>query len=360
VRRERYRRARRPRAADADRLSSCSLGRRRSRSRRQSLILLVAGLLAAVLLAPGARAGRPAHISQAAPAVRGTVFADANANGARDPGEAGLPGWTVFVDLHGTGQPTPDDPSAATAADGSYSIAAVPAGTFLVRVVPRAGFSCTQLSGCLVMQAFPVAQTLVADFGEHDFRPPPPVLGRTFTSGVVSGQVFVRLPGSTRAAGKGSGFVALTQPRSLPVGTVLDTRTGTVAVTTALSNGGTQSGDFGAGVFKVLQDRRQRGLTQLNLMLSRSARLCPATGKVRTAAARLLPKSVLALLRANVQGKFRSRGRYSSGTVRGTSWDTVERCDGTLTSVHRGVVAVLDLRRRRTVLLSAGGSYLAR
>ena len=37
-----------------------------------------------------------------------------------------------------------------------------------------------------------------------------------------------------------------------------------------------------------------------------------------------------------------------------------DRCDGTLTTVKRGKVAVRDLRRKRTILVRAGKSYLAR
>jgi len=39
---------------------------------------------------------------------------------------------------------------------------------------------------------------------------------------------------------------------------------------------------------------------------------------------------------------------------------TEERCDGTLTRVTRGVVSVRDERARRTVIVRAGSSYLAR
>jgi hypothetical protein len=353
---------------------------------RKTLILLLlaaAFAAAAAVLAPGAQAGSAsapaAHASQAAPEVSGTVFADDNTNGARDAGEPGLPGWTVFVDLHGTGVLAADDPQAVTASDGSYAITGVPAGTYLVRLVQQSGVSCTQLSGCLVMATFPASQTVVADFGETRQASPslpptgsplppgsppgPPVFGKTFTSGVVSGIVLVKLPAGTKAAAvKGTGFVRLTEPRSLPVGTILDTTAGTARITTAVNTAGqTQSGDFGAGVFKVLQDRRQKGLTQLNLMLAaKAASACPRLGKARTAAKKLLPGSVIALLHANVKGRFRTRGRYSSGTVRGTMWDTVERCDGTLTRVSRGAVSVQDLRHRRTVLVRAGRSYLAR
>ena len=47
-------------------------------------------------------------------------------------------------------------------------------------------------------------------------------------------------------------------------------------------------------------------------------------------------------------------------TVRGTRWLTLDRCDGTLTRVTEGAVAVRDRRRGRTVLVEAGRSYLAR
>jgi ferric-dicitrate binding protein FerR (iron transport regulator) len=68
---------------------------------------------------------------------------------------------------------------------------------------------------------------------------------------------------------------------------------------------------------------------------------------------------VLNLLRADAKGRFRTRGRYSSATVRGTGWDTSDRCDGTLTSVRRGSVTVQDLRRAKTVIVRSGQRYLA-
>ena len=65
-------------------------------------------------------------------------------------------------------------------------------------------------------------------------------------------------------------------------------------------------------------------------------------------------------LRANAKGRFSTRGRYSSATVRGTSWTTTDRCDGTLTKVTRGTVTVRDLKRRKNITLRQGKSYLAR
>jgi hypothetical protein len=59
-------------------------------------------------------------------------------------------------------------------------------------------------------------------------------------------------------------------------------------------------------------------------------------------------------------GSFRTHGRHSHATVRGTRWLTEDRCDGTLTRVTEGSVVVRDLARRRRVVVRAGHSYLAR
>ena len=47
--------------------------------------------------------------------------------------------------------------------------------------------------------------------------------------------------------------------------------------------------------------------------------------------------------------RFRTHGRDSVATVRGTRWVTTDRCDGTLTKVSEGKVLVRDLRRSRSV-----------
>ena len=70
-------------------------------------------------------------------------------------------------------------------------------------------------------------------------------------------------------------------------------------------------------------------------------------------------KPVVRRLFGNGKGRFRTRGRYSAGTVRGTYWATVDRCDGTLTYVFRGVVSVHDFVLDKDVNVRAGHGYLA-
>jgi LCCL domain len=59
-------------------------------------------------------------------------------------------------------------------------------------------------------------------------------------------------------------------------------------------------------------------------------------------------------------GRFKTKGKYASATIRGTKWETVDQCDGTLTTVAEGAVSVRDIRLKKNVVVKAGGSYLAK
>jgi hypothetical protein len=202
---------------------------------------------------------------------------------------------------------------------------------------------------------------------------PPPVLGKTVNVNVVSGKVFVAVastanaslasnPGdATESLSKGLKFVPLQEARQIPVGSILNTSAGVARVTTATaSKGKLQFGDFGAGIFKLLQRRQQRGLTELDVMNAHSARqVCATLGKSAVEAKHLSSK-VLGRITGSAHGRFTTRGQFSAATVRGTVWGVRNRCDGTLTRVTRGVVSVRDFTRRKTLTLVTGQSYLAR
>ena len=76
----------------------------------------------------------------------GTKFHDLNANGVKDQGEAGLPGWVIraYADTNGDGTlqagETTIAASATTAADGSYSMSLNP-GKYVVCEVAQAGWT---------------------------------------------------------------------------------------------------------------------------------------------------------------------------------------------------------------------------
>jgi hypothetical protein len=214
---------------------------------------------------------------------------------------------------------------------------------------------------------------------------PPPVLGKTVNVIPVSGTVFVALPpGATLASAasvspfspfgleaqavealtKGRAFVPLTEARQIPVGSILETTHGVVGITTATTaspKGKLQSGDFGAGIFKLLQGRRQKGLTELDIIDNLNARqVCTTLGKRARIASSHLSSKVLGQLNSSGHGHFTARGQDSAATVRGTVWSVKNQCDGTLTHVKRGVVTVRDFIRRKTITLFTGESYLAR
>jgi hypothetical protein len=200
------------------------------------------------------------------------------------------------------------------------------------------------------------------------FKQPPlpaPVLGKTVNVEPISGVVLVKLPKGvqvTPGLTKGAGFRPLNEPRQIPVGSTLDTTKGAARLITATAaRGKLQSGEFSAGIFMVLQARKQHGLTNLRVVDTVARTVCAAVGKrAQLATTTHLSHKVLGLLKGNAHGKFTSTGQYSAATVRGTSWVVTNRCEGTLTVVRRGVVSVRDFVRRKTVILRAGQHYLAK
>ena len=180
--------------------------------------------------------------------------------------------------------------------------------------------------------------------------PPPPQVGKTANIEVIKGTVTYTPKGSRTA-------VPLTGAIQVPVGSRVNTMRGTVRLTTARDTKGlTQTGDFYNGVFQVTQRRSSRPITELRLQ-GGSFRGCSAR---RSGVDAAQSRRRVRRLWGNARGRFRSKGRYSSATVRGTIWLTEDRCDGTLTRVRQGVVTVRDLVRRRNITLRARRSYLAR
>jgi len=181
---------------------------------------------------------------------------------------------------------------------------------------------------------------------------PPPVLGESVNVDERSGAVTVKVPGS-------DDFVSLSKVASVPVGSLVDTREGSVTLKTALPGGDTQSAIFHGGLFEVRQPKEAKGLTELRL---RGPGPSCAAGGARAATTdktKKKKKHRRALWGRDNGGAFRTRGGNSVATVRGTSWYTEDRCDGTLTRVSQGSVSVRDLVNDRTVIVRAGHSYLA-
>ena len=86
---------------------------------------------------------------------------------------------------------------------------------------------------------------------------------------------------------------------------------------------------------------------------------CVTTSRARSSAGGP-PGKVVRSLWASGKGRFRTKGKYASATIRGTKWQTTDQCDGTLTTVTEGAVAVRDVPLKKTVVVRAGSSYLAK
>ena len=187
---------------------------------------------------------------------------------------------------------------------------------------------------------------------------PPPRLGTLVDAAPVSGKVFVVVNGR---------LVPLSSATQIRSGTEIDALHGTISLTSATGRGTkTQTGTFSGAIFKITQARAgaSKGLTTLTLINNAfkgapSYASCKSRGALDASAAAVSSRT-LQLLHASAHGKFRTRGRYSAATVRGTKWTIADRCDGTLVRDITDSLAVTDFVRHKTLILHAGQRYLAR
>jgi hypothetical protein len=207
----------------------------------------------------------------------------------------------------------------------------------------------------------------------------PPVTGQSVVVQVLSGSVFVKLPAAAASssarrfaqAAPLAGFVPLKGIASVPVDTVVDARRGRLAIESSVdgrrigSGGARQSAVLAAGIFRVRQLRlalgsRKRTPTDFVLTSAPGAEAAcvsaPATGPIKGRAHSI----VRALSATTTKGNFRIVGGAGISSARDATWASEDRCDGTRTDVGKGHVAVLDRKRKRTVTVGAGRSYLVR
>lgn len=172
---------------------------------------------------------------------------------------------------------------------------------------------------------------------------PTPVAGTSVNAEPVKGTVKVKLPRTNR-------YVDLKQAGLLPVGTTVDTRKGTIEITAAGQGG---KAKFFDGIFRISQTKGARPLTTLTLTEALS---CPKGKKATSAAAKKKSRK----LWGDGKGSFRTAGKYSAATVRGTKWLVTDYCDRTVTKVTQGSVRVRDNVKKINKVVRKGKSYTAR
>ena len=182
------------------------------------------------------------------------------------------------------------------------------------------------------------------------------------------GTILVQVPNSRR-------YVPIDSLTEIPLGSIVDARKGRARITAEVDarTGRTQSAVFYDWFFRVLQTRGSKPITEARLVRGSfaactpkrraraSATASPASAassaagpRAQSAAKRPRSKRKVRHLWGRGNGSFRTGGKRSAATVRGTWWLVEDRCDGTLTRVKTGRVDVRDFRLRKTIRLRAG------
>jgi hypothetical protein len=286
-------------------------------------------------------------------------------NGAGFSGSANPEGSTTFVfwqyglDKRYTkaGGKGPDytnaTPRQQVGSDGSSH----PVSTSVRGLLPNALYHVRMIAFNANGSAVGPDQTFITPGGP---APGPPALGKSFDIAPVSGIVFIVI---------GHRLIPLTADTKIPAGTIIDALHGTVEIFTASGKKGKlYHGFFGGAVFRLTEAvfGRDRGLTTLQLVEGTfkgapSYKSCQAhgAGDRGATAHTALSSRILQTLHARATGRFRTRGRYAAGTVRGTRWTTSDRCDGTLLAVQLHSIVVQDFVKQFLLFLPQGHSYLA-
>jgi hypothetical protein len=187
--------------------------------------------------------------------------------------------------------------------------------------------------------------------------------GETARATVVSGEVFVKLPG-TRSFKQDGGFIPLKGSATLPVGATVDTRKGVLDLQSAgngyvstNSRARLQRARVQAGVFSIRQKAAKKKATKISTDL----RLVTAAGAEATCTRPGAPsKGVVRSLTLVAKGLFRTIGGASTASATNATFLTTDRCDGTVTQVGKGKATVSVKGVKKPVIVRAGGAYLAK
>ena len=195
--------------------------------------------------------------------------------------------------------------------------------------------------------------------------PQPPALGKTVGfKPREGGKVKIKLPGS-------DDWAPLTEGQTVPIGASVDASDGLVEVVVeADKSGERQNAVVFGSVFKVDQFQPAGAAAPVvDLVLKggdfdscdeRKDDERAVTARAAAASKKRGRAGIVRGLWATAKGRFRTRGRHSAATVRGTRWATVDRCHSTTVKVFEGVVDVMDFNLDRVFEVKAGERHVAR
>jgi hypothetical protein len=180
--------------------------------------------------------------------------------------------------------------------------------------------------------------------------PPAPQLSKTVDLGPVSGQAFVTVSGHARQR--------LVGTESVPVGTVVDARGGSVRVIGATVAGvGTQSGQYTGGEFQVLQPAAHGHAIRVRLVGGNFA-VCGTASAARAPNGQVIRQlsttagygPITSGRNIAAQAKKYARRAAASGAAVAV-WRTVDTCKTTVLRVKRGQLTPIA---KRPVRMSVG------
>jgi hypothetical protein len=153
-----------------------------------------------------------------------------------------------------------------------------------------------------------------------------------------------------------AGFQKLTNGKKVKLGTFVDARHGKVTLTSASDHHGSyQTGLYYGGKFKSRQRGTKRPVTEAYLLGPVGP--CGTTGKGASASAKKKRRS--RHLWGDSHGNFRTVGKSSSASTRGTKYLVTDTCAGTTTTVVRGKVLVRQFSDNTEHTVTAGHSFFS-
>lgn len=198
----------------------------------------------------------------------------------------------------------------------------------------------------------------------------PPRPGETSVVQVLSGEVFVKLPTRTplgfsglRTPFQAGEFVPLKGAASIPLGSEVDTRKGEVEIDAAANSFAStdrrakqQSARMKAAIFRIKQKRAKAKAAAIATDVS----LLTPPGAASRCTGRPAKGTVVRSISMVVKGYFRALGGASTATAKSATFNTTDRCDGTLTEVGRGSVSLAVKGQKQPVKVKAGRAYLVK
>ncbi len=191
----------------------------------------------------------------------------------------------------------------------------------------------------------------------------PPVAGVTAVVKQISGEVYVKLP--SRVPFQAGGFIPLKGVAAVPVGSTVDTRKGEIELDSAANGFASkdkrakrQSARIKAGMFVIKQQRAKKKVAKKTAIATDIGLLSPPGAEA--ACAKGPAKGIVRSVSMVAKGLFRALGGASTATAKNATFNTTDRCDGTITEVGKGSVALAVKGSKKPVVVRAGGAYLAK